>query len=99
MVSRSFAHPLVTLRSIIKTVARGHATLVWIAWASMIAGCGSLPDTQFLTRQYTTEAARFQNAWGPLPAKSSAALMAELKRKAGDLDILERQAALEQALV
>ena len=63
------------------------------------SGCGSLPDTQFLKRQYVTQSAQFKNAWGPVPERRSAAIMAELKRKAGDLDIVERQAALEQALV
>lgn len=99
MVSNSLIPQRETFRSRITLLARGCATLAWITWAWMIAGCSSLPDTQFLTRQYTTEAARFQNAWGPLSAKRSAAVMADLKRKAGDLDILERQAALEQALV
>ena len=26
------------------------------------AGCASLPDTQFLTERYATQAARFENA-------------------------------------
>lgn len=70
-----------------------------LAWAGLGLGCAGLPDTQFLTRHYTTEAAKFKSAWGPIPEKRSAALMAQLKRKVGDLDILDRQAALEQALV
>ena len=45
------------------------------------------------------QAARFENARGPLSAQKSAAILAELKRKSGDIDILEKQIALEQAIV
>jgi cardiolipin synthase len=62
-------------------------------------GCATLPDTQFLTEQYTTQAARFENARGPLSVKRSAAIVAELKRKSGDLDVLDKQLALEQEIV
>ncbi|MEY4939047.1 MAG: hypothetical protein RIQ93_782 [Verrucomicrobiota bacterium] len=70
-----------------------------LAWAALGLGCAGLPDTQFLTRQYTRQSAKFKNAWGPIPERRSAALMQQLKRKVGDLDILDRQAALEQTLV
>ncbi len=62
-------------------------------------GCASLPDTRFLTRRYTKQAARFESAFGPLSAKRSAAIVAELKRKSGDLDILDKQIVLEQEIV
>ena len=62
------------------------------------SGCATLPDTQFLTQDYQTQAARFQSAWGPLSARKSAAIVAELKRTSGDLDILDRQIALEQQI-
>jgi cardiolipin synthase A/B len=67
---------------------------VWLA-----SGCATLPDTQFLKHRYTTQAAQFKNAWGPISAKRSAAIMAELKRNAGNVDLLDRQVALEQVLV
>ena len=63
------------------------------------AGCASLPDTQFLTRRYTTQAAQFENARGAVSAEKSVAIVAELKRKSGDLDILDKQIALEQKIV
>jgi cardiolipin synthase A/B len=62
------------------------------------SGCATLPDTQFLTQDYQAQSARFQSAWGPLSAKRSAAIVAELKRTSGDLDILDRQIALEQQI-
>jgi cardiolipin synthase A/B len=62
------------------------------------AGCASLPDTQFLSDRYETQASRFQNAMGPLSAKRSAAIVAQLKSANGDLDILDKQTALEQQI-
>ncbi len=62
-------------------------------------GCATLPDTEFLTERYAAQSAQFQSAWGPLSAKKSAAIMAELKRKSGDLDILDKQITLEQQIV
>jgi cardiolipin synthase A/B len=62
------------------------------------AGCASLPDTQFLSDRYETQASQFQNAWGPLSAKRSAAIVAQLKSANGDLDILDKQTALEQQI-
>ena len=63
------------------------------------AGCATLPDTDALIARHTAQAARFENARGPLSAQKSAAILAELKRKSGDIDILEKQIALEQAIV
>ncbi|CAJ0791683.1 Major cardiolipin synthase ClsA [Ralstonia psammae] len=63
---------------------------------SITAGCTSLPDTQFLSERYATHAARFGSAWGPLSAKHSAAIVANLKRNAGDTALLDKQIALEQ---
>ena len=63
------------------------------------AGCATLPDTAALIERHAGQAARFENARGPLSAQKSAAILAELKRKSGDIDILEKQIALEQAIV
>jgi cardiolipin synthase A/B len=66
--------------------------------ACTVAGCASLPDTQFLSGRYETQASRFQNAWGPLSEKKSAAIVAQLKSANGDLDILDKQITLEQQI-
>jgi len=63
------------------------------------AGCATLPDTDALIERHAGQAARFENARGALSAQKSAAILAELKRKSGDIDILEKQIALEQAIV
>jgi cardiolipin synthase A/B len=64
----------------------------------LAAACASLPDTQFLSDRYERQASHFQNAWGPLSAKKSAAIVAQLKRANGDLDILDKQTVLEQQI-
>ena len=63
------------------------------------AACATLPDTDALLARHTAQAARFATASGPVSARRSAAVLAELKRKSGDIDILEKQIALEQAIV
>ena len=63
------------------------------------AGCATLPDTAALIERHAGQAVRFETARGPLSARKSAAILAELKRKSGDIDILEKQIALEQAIV
>lgn len=62
------------------------------------AGCAELPDTQAILERHTAQAARFENARGPVSKQRSADILAELKRRSGDIDILEKQIALEQAI-
>lgn len=63
------------------------------------AGCATLPDSDALIARHAGQAARFENARGPLSAQKNSEILAELKRKSGDIDILEKQIALEQAIV
>jgi len=63
-----------------------------------VAGCATLPDTDALIERHTGQTVRFENARGALSAQKSAAILAELKRKSGDIDILEKQIALEQEI-
>ncbi len=62
-------------------------------------GCATLPDADVHLQRHTGQAARFATASGPVSVQRSAAIVAELKRKSGDIDILEKQIALEQAIV
>jgi len=64
----------------------------------LAGGCATLPDTRFISERYVTQAARIESARGPLSAARSAAIVAELKRKVGDLDILDKHLALEQEI-
>ena len=61
------------------------------------AGCANLPDTQAMLARHKAQAARFETALGPVSAQKSAALLAELKRKSGDIDILENLVGREFA--
>ncbi|APW48411.1 cardiolipin synthase [Rhodoferax antarcticus] len=62
------------------------------------AGCASLPDTDAILARHAMQAAQFETARGPVSVQKSAAIVAELKRTSGDIDILDKQIALEQAL-
>jgi len=64
----------------------------------LASACATLPDTDDLIARHAGQAARFENARGSLSAQKSAAILAELKRKSGDIDILEKQIVLEQAI-
>ena len=66
--------------------------------ALVLAACASLPDTDALIQRHAGQTARFENARGPLSARRSAAIVAQLKAKSGDLDILDKQIALEQEI-
>jgi cardiolipin synthase len=63
------------------------------------AGCATLPDSRAVIERHAGQTARFENARGSLSTGKSAAILAELKRKSGDVDLLEKQIALEQAIV
>ncbi len=69
-----------------------------LVFALGLAGCATLPDADALIARHSTQAAGFENARGPVSVKQSAAIQAELKRKSGDIDILDKQLALEQAI-
>jgi cardiolipin synthase len=65
----------------------------------VLTACATLPDTQALIERHAGQTARFENARGPLSAQKSAAILAQLKQKSGDIDILEKHVALEQVIV
>jgi cardiolipin synthase len=71
-----------------------------IAFAAVFLGtaCATLPDTSALIERHAGQAARFENASGPLSAQRNAAVLAKLKQRSGDIDILEKQIALEQSI-
>ena len=61
-------------------------------------GCAALPDTAALIERHSGQQARFANAIGTLSTRKSAEVLAQLKRGSGDIDILDKQVALEQAI-
>ena len=72
---------------------------VMLALALAAAGsCATLPDTEALRARHSGQQARFETASGPLSAARSAAILAALKLKSGDIDILDKHVALEQSV-
>ncbi len=65
----------------------------------VVSACATLPHADALIKRHAGQAARFENARGPLSAQKSVAILAQLKRQSGDIDILEKQITLEQAIV
>ena len=63
------------------------------------AGCATLPDARLYMEGRTPAPVQVSDARGPLSREKSAAIVAELKRKSGDVDILQKHAALEEAIV
>jgi cardiolipin synthase A/B len=74
--------------------------LLAAAALSFAAGCAALPDAEAVIDRHDGERpARIENARGPLSPPQSAAVVAGLKSRSGDIDILDKQIALEQAIV
>ena len=63
------------------------------------ACCAALPDSDAIIARHSGQRASFANASGPLSVQKSAEILVNLKRKSGDLDILDKQIALEQSIV
>ena len=77
---------------------RGKRLWMLVILALATSACATLPDADALIERHAGQAARFENASGLLSTQKSAAVLAELKRKSGDIDILEKQIVLEQAI-
>ena len=73
-------------------------TSLLLCIVALLAGCAALPDTAALIERHSGQQARFANALGTLSTRKSAELLAQLKRGSGDIDILDKQVALEQAI-
>ena len=88
--SRSFA----SFRPIAAVRRMAMATCCLLA----LAGCASLPDAAHEMGKPHAEAVEFDTAHGPVSASKSAAILDELKSRSGDIDILRRHLAQEQAI-
>lgn len=63
-----------------------------------IAGCAILPDAERELEKPNAQAVEFDNASGPVSSGRSVAILEELKGKSGDIDILQKHMAMEQAI-
>lgn len=64
----------------------------------VLTGCATLPDAERELEKLHAQAVEFDNASGPVSAGKGAVILEELKRKSGDIDILQKHLALEQAI-
>ena len=86
---------------------RGSPPTNWSrAWACLVASsllalsaCATLPDTDALIARHAGQAARLETARGPISKQRTAAILARLKQNSGNIDMLDKQIALEQAIV
>lgn len=81
----------------------GHFSCGWVGvivcCLFSLSACATLPDTEALIARHAGQAAQFDDARGPIPEKKAAAILERLKQNSGAIDILEKQIALEQAIV
>lgn len=102
MFNRPFPMP-VTPGAIAQPNPQASAAIKFLAVAGYCLfaalGCAHLPDAAFYMERRTGRPATLEGARGPLSAQRSAAILAELKRKTGDIDILEKHVAIEQEIV
>lgn len=65
----------------------------------MLAGCASLPNAKAaLEKAPASHQVQFDGAHGALPAKKSQVILKQLQQETGNLDILQKHLALEQAI-
>jgi cardiolipin synthase A/B len=62
------------------------------------AGCASLPDAEREMEAPHTQVVEFEGARGPVSAARSDAIIEQLQSKTGDIDILQKHMAAEQAI-
>ena len=62
------------------------------------AACATLPDLNQITPRSRAEPVEFDTARGPVSGKKSTAILQDLKNESGNIDILQKHLALEQAI-
>ena len=81
----------------------GHCASGWVGvlvcCLLALSACATLPDTEALIARNAGQAAQFDDARGPISEKKAAVILERLKQNSGAIDILDKQIALEQAIV
>jgi cardiolipin synthase len=85
----------VTLFGSTATVRRA---VVAVSGLLALAGCAILPDAEGELQKPHTQAVEFAKASGPVSTGKSATILEQLKSESGDIDILQKHLALEQAI-
>ena len=99
MPYQGLAQPLQSLSfALLRSTGAVRRMAVAVCCLLALAGCASLPDAAREMEMPHAQAVEFDNARGPVSASKSAAILEELKSKSGDIDILQKHLALEQAI-
>src|SRR5512135_1663230 len=99
MPCRNFAQPPLSLIfGLFRPAAAVRCMPVATCCLLALAGCASLPDAAHEMEKPHSQTVEFDNAQGPVSAGKGAAILDELKSKSGDIDILQKHLALEQAI-
>jgi cardiolipin synthase len=64
----------------------------------LAAACAQLPDTNLIMRGASRDAIRLDGPDGPLSKRRSAAILADIQRRSGSGDVLDRHVAVEEAI-
>ena len=72
--------------------------LVLTVLCLIVTSCAALPDVDPLIAHHAGQQANFSTAYGPVSERVNAALLARLKDSAGELDILDKHMAVEEAI-
>ena len=69
-----------------------------LAGLALLAGCNTLPEADQVAAITQPVAVKFETARGPVPSSKKSAILQELKSESGNIDILQRHLAVEQAI-
>jgi len=72
--------------------------LITVVACCLITGCAILPDARLELETPHTQVVIFEGARGPVSASKNAAIIENLQSTSGDIDILQKHLAVEQAI-
>lgn len=76
----------------------GRTLLIFSLLVSCCVGCATLPEVAPQAEIATPQKVEFENARGPISPRASVAIIEGLKQKSGDIDILQKHLAVEEAI-
>jgi cardiolipin synthase len=80
------------------TVRRNAAMALAACCLLAFGGCASLPDATHEMDMPRTQTVAFEGARGPVSTSRSATIIEQLQSRSGDIDILQKHLAIEQAI-
>src|SRR5688572_2220519 len=72
--------------------------LAFAALCCVLASCAVLPDIDPLIARHAGQEANFATAFGPVSERTNTALLQRLENGGGNLDILDKHIAVEEAI-